>query len=374
MKSWLFLWFTVFLAHSVLAQSYAVDVPEPFRTPDYVAMDPSADYCGFTAKFWGELERAGYNMINLQQAARLMSPPKVEAGAEEVLVDVYQVLSVALRVDPNVLPMKRSKLVRYLRDAGIANGADEAIQAGIGQGVFVALPEKRIAMNPDAVAPELPVKTDAPWTAPQIYRFSFNYTYRESFRCGATATELRGALNDWETGEMKCSIRFEQPSLAGRCPADIANGLINRLKQVAHYDLDVNLGPNPKEAKTIAVVGQSGTDCKGTPSDKWVERLGAELMAQYTLVDRQELDALIEEQRNDMQASAFEDSEMIEAGKLMGAEALLFGEIKCRNRQTIADIKLVSTSTGAALWTAHGENVDPSLVAAYVLHELAAVE
>jgi len=56
------------------------------------------------------------------------------------------------------------------------------------------------------------------------------------------------------------------------------------------------------------------------------------------------------------------------------AEAMLFGTLGCRSNKTIADVKLVSTSTGAALWTAHGENADPSTMAKYVLHELRALD
>ena len=104
-----------------------------------------------------------------------------------------------------------------------------------------------------------------------------------------------------------------------------------------------------------------------------MERLGAELMAQYTLLDREKLEHLVEEQRRDMANVTFADSELIEAGKLLGAEAMLFGEISCRSGKTIADVKLISTSTGAALWTAHGENASSATMAEYVLHELNAL-
>lgn len=93
-------------------------------------------------------------------------------------------------------------------------------------------------------------------------------------------------------------------------------------------------------------------------------------MTQYTLVDRQQLDHLIKEQRQDLADVTFADSELIEAGKLLGADAMLFGEVRCRTGKTIADVKLISTTTGAALWTAHGENASPATMAEYVVHEL----
>lgn len=355
-------------------QSYRVEVPEPFRTPDYLAMDPSPDQCGFTSRFWGELERAGFTMITNAQAKGLRIQPQAEVSDQEVLVEIHRILSTALKVDPSILPMKRNKLVRYLRESGVRDNPDGALQEGVRQGVFVALPGKKLALNPDALAPELPEATEAPWTPPQIYRFTFNYTYRQSIRCGSTATELRAAVNDWETGETMCSMRFEQPQLAGRCPSDIAHELIRRLKNAAHYDLDVNLGLSPLSANTVLAIGEGTGDCERTTGEAWTQRLGAELMSRYTLVDRVEMDHLMQEQRQDMANVTFADSDFIEAGKMLGAEAMLFGDVECRLGKTIADVKLISTSTGAALWTAHGENASPAKMAEYVLHELSALE
>ena len=98
------------------------------------------------------------------------------------------------------------------------------------------------------------------------------------------------------------------------------------------------------------------------------------MMSRYTLVDRVEMDHLMQEQRQDMANVTFADSDFIEAGKMLGAEAMLFGDVECRLGKTIADVKLISTSTGAALWTAHGENASPAKMAEYVLHELSALE
>lgn len=374
MKSSLSICAFLILGQALFAQSYSVDVPEPFRTPDFLAMTTSSDASGFTSKFWTELQRAGFKMISGQQADNLLIPPTPQLTAKDVLIEIYQILDNALQVDPNIMPMKRKKLTKYLRQSGIWRGLDAGIDEGISQGIFVALPGKVIAMKPDAQPPIEPVNTEAPWTPPQIYVFSYNYTYRQSLRCGSTATELRAAINDVETGKTMCTMRFEQPSLAGRCPSDIVHELVRRLKNAAHYDLDVNLGANPKGVNTIATVGESGTDCDGTNSDSWVSRLGAELLSEYTIVNREELDHLIEEQHKDMTAGAFEDSDLIEAGKLVGAEALLFGTIKCRAGKTVADVKLVNTSTGESMWTAHGENVNPEITANYIIHELNAAQ
>ena len=357
-----------------LGQSYRVEVPEPFRTPDYLAMDPSPDQCGFTSRFWSELERAGYTMVTNAQAEGLRIEPQAEVSDQEVLVEAYRILNTALKVDPTILPMKRNQLVRYLRESGLREGTDGGLQEGIRQGVFVSLPGKMLALNPDALAPEMPEQTEAPWTPPQIYRFSFNYTYRQSMRCGSTATELRAAINDVETGVTMCSMRFEQPQLAGRCPSDIVHELVRRLKNAAHYDLDVNLGLSPLSASTVVAIGEGAGDCERTSGESWTQRLGAELMSRYTLVDRGEMDHLLQEQRQDMANGAFADSDFIEAGKMLGADAMLFGDVQCRLGKTIADVKLISTSTGAALWTAHGENASPAKMAEYVLHELNAVD
>lgn len=358
----------------VWGQSYRVEVPEPFRTPDYLAMDPSPDQCGFTARFWNELERAGYTVVTIAQAEGLQIRPQAEVSDQEVLVEIHRILSTALKVDPTILPMKRSQLLRYLKESGVRDGTDGALEEGIRQGIFVSLPGKMLALNPDALPPELPEETEAPWTPPQIYRFTFNYTYRQSMRCGSTATELRAAINDLETGKNMCSMRFEQPQLAGRCPSDITHELVRRLKNAAHYDLDVNLGLSPLSANTVLAIGKGTGDCEGTSGESWTQRLGAELMSRYTLVDRGEMDHLMKEQHQDMANGVFADSDFIQAGNMLGAEAMLFAEVRCRLGKTVSDVKLISTSTGAALWTAHGENASPAKVAEYVLHELSALE
>ena len=155
-----------------------MDVPEPFRKPEYLAMGRSGDICGFAGKFWGELERAGYTVVTDAQAAQLRTPPKVKVNEQTVLVEAYRILTTALKVDPTILPLQRRKLVRYLKESGVTEGADMAVQEGIRQGVFIGLPGKMVTLNPDAMAPSSPESTDAPWTPPQIYRFTFNYTHR----------------------------------------------------------------------------------------------------------------------------------------------------------------------------------------------------
>jgi hypothetical protein len=77
-------------------------------------MNLQGDQCGFASKFWSEFERAGFNVVTHQQAARFMEPPAIQTDERDVLVDIHQLLTNALKVDPTILPMKEKKLLRCI--------------------------------------------------------------------------------------------------------------------------------------------------------------------------------------------------------------------------------------------------------------------
>ena len=59
----------------------------------------------------------------------------------------------------------------------------------------------------------------------------------------------------------------------------------------------------------------------------------------------------------------FEESDYIEAGKLAGAEGVIFVSATCVNKHTEIDVSLSDTKTGSIQWSIHSENLDPHEIA-----------
>jgi hypothetical protein len=147
------------------------------------------------------------------------------------------------------------------------------------------------------------------------------------------------------------------------------------MRKVAQYDLDVNLGISTSDVKAIATVSDGSGGCKGKRPSTWSKRIASELISLYTVVDRDEFDHLLDEQRKDLEGSVVEDSDLIEAGQLLGADAIMFVEVGCNaSKNSIADVKLIRTTTGEIFWSAHGENASPEIIGKGILEALESAE
>ena len=67
-------------------------------------------------------------------------------------------------------------------------------------------------------------------------------------------------------------------------------------------------------------------------------------------------DNFFEEQRN-MMTGLYDENDFIEAGRLAGAEGIVFVNASCINRHTEIDVTLSSTTTGSIQWSIHSENL-----------------
>ena len=310
-----FLLVGIVFSNSLQAQTYSVDVPEPFPSPDYMVVKTlGGDILGLNSVFWGDLERAGYDVVNSIYANAMLRPPKISTpiDGKEVIVDIFRILQNLHSVDPSFLPMKRSAMLSHMKVFGInRQEAKAGIAEGLEMGVLTLLPRKpgilgkitmsgpSITLTPNAVAPNAPVEEEEPlWEPPTVYVFDFNYTYRSSIRCGHTAIELSASVRNSETQKVLATMRFTQPKLAGRCPREIAAELIQRMRKAAQYDLDVNLGASTSDVKAIATVSDGGGGCKGKRPSAWSKRIASELISLYTVVDRDEFEHLLDEQKN----------------------------------------------------------------------------
>ena len=298
----------------------------------------------------------------LGNRAEIPQNPKPKPNIQKTALEVFNLIERSSSVDPSLRTIKRSKLIRLAKDAGIGNGIKTIIEKGIeeciSQGALVVLPKKMIAITNTRKPPIVEEIIEEKWNQPIIYEFTFNYVYRDSFSCGRTIKELYASLNDMSDGTQLASIRFEQPALSSMCKQEIINKCISKLMSKNHHEFKFQKSPNYIDLKSIAILGKDGQDCRGKSSQDLANDFSSGILQLYNVVDRSNLDIFIEEQRNSM-SGLFEDSDYIEAGRLAGAEGIVFVSATCINKHTEIDITLSDTSSGSIQWSIHSENIDP---------------
>lgn len=346
------------ISSQILTPTYDVEVKEPFGFPDFIAMDLGADRLGLTGMFYNELQRAGFAVTSLDQAAKLMAPPGMQSNASATALEVYSLLDRARRVQPGLLPIKSRTLQKMAQQSGVAGGDKASIQLGISeavrQGSFVVLPKGRIGLMPEA-APPVVQTASVEWAPPVAMGFSFNYVYRNSLSCGETCSEIYASLNDLTSGALLASLRYEQPRLSTECANEIVHRLIESLVRQGLETVEVQSGGDARMLTTVAVVPKRGVDCNRKTSDAWSRELASALVGSYTVVDRANVDALLAEQRTALEVT-FNAADYVEAGRLMGAEGLVFVTAGCASGTNTLDVTLTDTTLGSLTWTVHGEN------------------
>ena len=352
------------LQAQVLAPTYDIEIKRPFVMPDFVAMDLGPDRLGMTQLFAGELQRAGYNVTSLAQAQKLMSPASQTTGHADTALELYQMLDNIRQVDSDALPMKVRQMKKLARKSGVGKGFSFYITAGmeeaIRQGALMLLPGNRIAIAPDSGSPVV-AEEATEWVPPTAYRFTFNYVYRSSMSCGETCSEVYASLNDLSSGELLASLRFDQPRISSACKNEVVHKLIEDLTRKGTVRVTAEVEANARAIQTIAVIDEGGVDCHRKSSQTWAAEIATALLGQYSVVDRSNVDDLLEEQRTSMEVT-FDATEFVEAGRLVGAEGLVFVKAGCVSGRDVVDVKMTDTTLGTLCWSMHGENGDASIL------------
>ena len=73
------------------------------------------------------------------------------------------------------------------------------------------------------------------------------------------------------------------------------------------------------------------------------------------------VDDLLEEQRTSLEVT-FDARELVEAGRLVGAEGLVFVKAGCAAGRDVVDVKMTDTTLGTMCWSMHAENADASIM------------
>lgn len=369
-----------FLHVNIVGQTFDIQVEEMFSKPEYLAINQTPDYLNLTGTLNSAFEREGFNVVNAKWASQQLQKPKPAPNHQVLALDIFNVFDRAAAVDPSLNPIKRNQLIKLLKDAGICKELqhsffqkeeiEEGILECISQGAFIVLPKNKIALSTKRTPPMVEDFVEREWTPPTIYEFKFNYVYRSSLSCGQTIKEFYASLNDLADGVQIASVRFEQPQLSSMCKQQIINKCVSELMAKNHHEFKFQKSLDFKNLKSITIIGKDGNDCNGKSSHDLANDFSASILGLYNVVDRVNFDAFIEEQRNSM-SGLFEDSDYIEAGRLTGAEGIVFVEANCMNKHTEIDISLSDTRSGSIQWSVHSENLDPHEIADRLIESMA---
>ena len=115
--------------------------------------------------------------------------------------------------------------------------------------------------------------------------------------------------------------------------------------------------PWTKERVEVFVVALSGMDCNGMMSSEFSQLLEPRLLMHMNVLEREHLNRIFEEQKLGM-TGALKESEVIEAGKLSGAEAIVICQADCISGKSMLRCKLVNCESGQQWWNATGFGVE----------------
>ena len=104
-------------------------------------------------------------------------------------------------------------------------------------------------------------------------------------------------------------------------------------------------------------------------SESIAEYAEVALLSQYEILERKNLEMLLQEQRLGMSGLIFED-QAVEAGCLQGSQGIVFCSVGCLSGQTMTKIKLVDCRESLQHWSAVGIDAAPSLIVAEALENL----
>lgn len=113
------------------------------------------------------------------------------------------------------------------------------------------------------------------------------------------------------------------------------------------------------DVQNVFVIQGKGKSC----SNKNVESglldvVGTQLLSTYTVLERQMLDVILEEQRLSMSGLVFEAT-AVEAGCLQGADGVVFCQYGCLGEDDLLTIKLVDCKTSSQIWVLSAINTPP---------------
>lgn len=135
------------------------------------------------------------------------------------------------------------------------------------------------------------------------------------------------------------------------------DGLIDKYSANQSEVVNFNRASNYFDVTSVAVIPKPSIDCFGDAYSLASLASLAEnyILAHYTVVDRRNLDSVLEELRLQMSGLTFEQ-DVISSGCIENAQAYLFVQQNCMSGIEMIEVRLVHCETSNVIWSCSGLN------------------
>lgn len=143
------------------------------------------------------------------------------------------------------------------------------------------------------------------------------------------------------------------------------------LSKKVYPNVMLSVVDNLSSLKSVFILGLNSTKCDGTSSsaDGLAQLAALKLMNKYTLLERSQLEALIEEQK--LGASGLvEESTIVDLGKIQGSDGIVLCQESCVGGSPMQTVKLLNCVTGEQEWIASSFDSNAINIFEAILQEL----
>ncbi|MDG2311717.1 MAG: hypothetical protein P8L64_04935 [Flavobacteriales bacterium] len=338
--------------------------------PKYLLIDESSvDIVNATGYFVGSFQRAGFEVIGN------MNWPQFHINAEQNMLYIAQTIQ---GFDNDV---EESELKKILKKNNIYwnSGGETALEKLMSSG-HVSTREDVVdvgnygrkktvtyySWTDNHPLPELTLAQEG-----TFHKLDFTYTYRQSLSCGTTVSEIHGSIKEvsGNLNEQLVSFKYTQPSLSSNCVSKIVPNLVSGMtrdliknsaseRAIELSEVDFQKKGDDSELSSISsilIMTKPGEDCFGIEGQDLEDDFALGLLSEYDVIDRSMIQAILAEQKLSMNG-LLRDSDLITAGELAGAEALLTIQPLCLNGKSLLKVKMISVKSSVVLWSAIAKN------------------
>ena len=358
------------LFQPVFAQTYKITGEENYMKPKYLLIDQSGeDIVDATSHFIRSFQRAGFQVIGN------LNWPQFQIKAEQNTLYIAQTIQ-GVNEDVEESELKRilkknnifwnsggKTAVEKLMSSGHVSKREDVVEVGkLGRKKTITY----YSWTDNYPLPELSLALEG-----TFHKLDFYYTYRQSLSCGTTVSEIHGSIKEvsGDRNEQLVSFRFTQPSLSSNCVSKIVRNLVSGMtrdliknsaseRAIELSEVDFQKKGDDSELSSISsilIMTKPGADCFGIEGQDLEDDFALGLLSEYDVIDRSMIQAILAEQKLSMNG-LLRDSDLITAGELAGAEALLTIQPLCLNGKSVLKVKMISVKSSLVLWSAIAKN------------------
>jgi hypothetical protein len=361
------------LFQPVFAQTYNITGEENYMKPKYLLIDQSGeDIVDATSHFIRSFQRAGFQVIGN------LNWPQFQIKAEQNTLYIAQTIQ-GVNEDVEESELKRilkknnifwnsggKTALEKLMSSGHVSKREDVVEVGkLGRKKTITY----YSWTDNYPLPELSELSLAQEGA--FHLLDFTYTYRQSLSCGTTVSEIHGSIKEvsGDRNEQLVSFKYTQPSLSSNCVSKIVPNLVSGMtrdliknssseRAIELSEVDFQKKGDDSELSSISsilIMTKPGADCFGIEGQDLEDDFALGLLSEYDVIDRSMIQAILAEQKLSMNG-LLRDSDLITAGELAGAEALLTIQPLCLNGKSVLKVKMISVKSSLVLWSAIAKN------------------